>query len=67
MLVGASGTRKSTAIKLFKKLIQQAGYDTIAADKTTKEKFILDLSGEQDDDAKSVNTDDFLDQPLGRR
>ena len=64
MLVGASGTRKSTAIKLFKKLIQQAGYDTIAADKTTKEKFILDLSGEQDDDAKSVNTDDFLDQNL---
>jgi energy-coupling factor transporter ATP-binding protein EcfA2 len=64
MLVGASGTRKSTAIKLFKKLIQQAGYHTIAADKTTKEKFILDLSGEADEEAKAVDTDSFLDQNL---
>lgn len=64
MLVGASGTRKSTAIKLFKKLIQQAGYDTIAADKTTKEKFILDLSGEAEEDAKAVDTESFLDKNL---
>jgi len=60
MLVGASGTRKSTAIKLFKKLIQQAGYNTIAADKTTKEKFILDLSGETDE----PTTKDILDENL---
>lgn len=64
MLVGASGTRKSTAIKLFKKLIQTAGYTNIAADKTTKEKFLLDLSGEHEEDAKAVNTEDFLDQNL---
>lgn len=70
MLVGASGTRKSTAIKLFKKLLVQAGYTTIAADKTTKEKFILDLSGEADEaesltrikDEKGV--EDFLSQNL---
>ncbi len=70
MLVGTSGTRKSTAIKLFKKLLVQAGYDTIAADKTTKEKFILDLSGESDEAADLTKTgkagkmEDFLSQNL---
>jgi Protein of unknown function (DUF3987) len=68
MLVGASGTRKSSAIKLFKKLLQATGYDTIAADKTTKEKFILDLSGESDEQASTVKSpkqvEDFLSQNL---
>jgi Protein of unknown function (DUF3987) len=68
MLVGTSGTRKSTAIKLFKKLLTQAGYSTIAADKTTKEKFILDLSGETDDEASPIKSgkqiEDFLSQNL---
>lgn len=65
MLVGESGTRKSTGIKLIKKLIKLAGYETIAADKTTKEKFILDLSGEQDDPIKSTKqVEDFLSQNL---
>ena len=68
MLVGVSGTRKSTAIKLFKKLMVQAGYTTIAADKTTKEKFILDLSGEGDDETTNIKSgkqvEDFLSQNL---
>lgn len=45
MLMGVPATRKSTAVKLIKKLIKLAGYTAIAADKTTKEKFILDLAG----------------------
>lgn len=68
MLVGVSGTRKSTAIKLFKKLMVQAGYNTIAADKTTKEKFILDLSGEGEDETTNIKSgkqvEDFLSQNL---
>lgn len=69
MLIGSPGTRKSTAIKLIKKLIKTAGYDTIAADKTTKEKFILDLSGESDGaeftPVKSgKQVEDFLSQNL---
>jgi hypothetical protein len=67
MLVGVSGTRKSTGIKLFKKLLIQAGYNTIAADKTTKEKFILDLSGESDEPApikSNGQMEDFLSQNL---
>jgi hypothetical protein len=44
MLVGESGTRKSTAIKTFlKPLLNDAGYKTIAASKTSKEKFLADL------------------------
>lgn len=46
MLIGSPGTRKSTAIKVMKNLLHQAGYTTIAADKTSKEKFLLDLAGE---------------------
>lgn len=47
MLLGNPGTRKSTSIKIAKNLLKQVGYDTIAADKTTKEKFLLDLSGQE--------------------
>jgi len=46
MLMGATGTRKSTAIKLATKLIEAAGYETIAAEKTSKEKFLEDLAGD---------------------
>lgn len=44
MLLGSPGTRKSTAIKIQKKLLLRAGYQNLAADKTTKEKFLLDLA-----------------------
>lgn len=68
MLVGVSGTRKSTAIKLIKKLLTEANYTTFAAEKTTKEKFILDLSGEEDDTSfgarPKVKAEDFLDKNL---
>lgn len=46
MLVGNPGTRKSVAIKGAKKIIVAGGYDSFAAEKTTKEKFLLDLQGE---------------------
>jgi hypothetical protein len=45
MLIGNAGTRKSTAIKLMKSMLMKAGYTTISAEKTSKEKFLLDLSG----------------------
>lgn len=45
MLIGSPGARKSTAIKMTKRILQEAGYSTIAADKTTKEKFLVDLDG----------------------
>lgn len=45
MLVGNPGTRKSSAIKLSKKILAATGYDHFSAEKTTKEKFLLDLEG----------------------
>lgn len=45
MLIGNPGTRKSSAIKLCKKILSSAGYDKFAAERTTKEKFLLDLEG----------------------
>ena len=44
MLIGNPGTRKSTAIKVMKSVLRLAGYTTIAANKTSKEKFMLDLA-----------------------
>lgn len=50
MLIGEAGARKSTAIKLVKKLIAASGYSDFAANKTTKEKFLVDLQREDDFD-----------------
>lgn len=58
MLIGSPGTRKSTGIKLIKSLLQEANYQTIAPNKTSKEKFLMDLAGmEGDSDSKAVSLD----------
>ncbi len=49
MLLGESGTRKSTAINLAKKTLQQTGYNTFSAEKTSKEKYLQDLADTHDD------------------
>jgi len=72
MLIGSPGTRKSTAIKMMKSVLVRAGYDTIAADKTTKEKFLLDLAGvdvsgppeEKGYKSKKMSLDDIIDSNL---
>lgn len=64
MLIGSPGTRKSTAIKLMKKLLINAGYDTIAADKTTKEKFLLDLAGESGDPKEIKSVQSILEENI---
>lgn len=45
MLMGEAGSRKTTAINQATKLLKAAGFSNISASKTTKEKFLLDLSG----------------------
>lgn len=60
MLMGSPGTRKSTAIKIASNVIKQAGYNNVAADRTTKEKFLLDLAGED----ITLKAEDILDQNL---
>jgi len=54
MLIGEAGSRKSVAIKYGKKLLSRAGYSTFAAEKTTKEKFLLDLEGLEELDGKEM-------------
>lgn len=49
MLIGNPGTRKSSAIKGVKKVLGAAGYDKFSAERTTKEKFLLDLEGKEDE------------------
>lgn len=62
MLIGDPGTRKSTAIKLAKNILTGAGYTTISADRSSKEKFIMDLAGEE---SEAIGTADaILDQNL---
>lgn len=63
ILLGGAGTRKNASINLAKKLIRAAGYRTIAASKTTKEKFFIDL-GDQHLDFPESQVDDILDQNL---
>jgi energy-coupling factor transporter ATP-binding protein EcfA2 len=49
MLIGSPGARKSSAINIAKSLLRETGFDRIAEGKTTKEKFLLDLYGQEDD------------------
>lgn len=49
MLVGDPGTRKSTAIKRATKLISSAGYATFSANRSSKEKFLADLAGVEEE------------------
>lgn len=51
MLLGSPGARKSTAVKISRRIIESAGYTRFSANKTSKEKFLLDLdeSGDGED------------------
>jgi len=61
--IGVAGARKGTAIKLMKKVFSAAGYNSFSAERTSKEKFLLDLSGEGDFSSPSA-ADDILEQNL---
>jgi len=63
MLIGSAGTRKGTAIKLMRKLLEQTGYNKFAAERTSKEKFLLDLAGEGSD-GELMTPEQLLDQNL---
>lgn len=69
MLIGDPGTRKSTAIKTGKRILSASGYDKFSAERTSKEKFLLDLEGVEDDgggvkDANAVMRNLFGDDYL---
>lgn len=43
LLMGTPGTRKGSAMGIGKKLLKEAGYRRFAADKTSKERFLMDM------------------------
>lgn len=49
MLLGESGTRKSTAINLAKQALKQSGYNSFSAEKTSKEKYLQDLADQHEE------------------
>lgn len=61
MLIGNPGTRKSTAVLRSRKLLAGVGYDSFASEKTSKEKFLMDLAGMADEDGYDYR------RPSGRR
>lgn len=73
-LMGSSGTRKSSSIKIGKSLIEATGYTKFARERSSKEKFIKDLSVgfdvingamdvEDDSDVMELNVIPFADLP----
>lgn len=60
MLIGDPGTRKSSAIKGAKKLLGFTGYDKFSADRTSKEKFLIDLEGKTDEDGQPKASSDVM-------
>lgn len=62
MLIGESGTKKSTAIKQFVKLMRKAGYDSFSSEKTSKEKFLVDMA--EGNFGQTANSLDILDRDL---
>lgn len=49
MFVGDPGSRKTTAIKMATSILRSSGYSTFSAQRTSKEKFLLDLAGEPEE------------------
>jgi hypothetical protein len=61
MLIGSPGTRKGTAIKEIQRHLKRAGYYKFAAERTSKEKFLLDMAA---DEFHPENGEDILDKNL---
>lgn len=60
MLIGEPGSRKSTAIKTAKKFLAHSGYETLAPDKSTKEKFLLDFEKGFTFDSDAIENEEEL-------
>jgi len=65
MLIGKAGTKKSTAVKIGCKLLEQAGYNKFAADKIRQEKFLIDLAKKDTElTVAGIGSQDILDMNL---
>lgn len=53
MLMGSPGARKSSAINISRKLLAATGYNRFAPDRTSKERFLMDIRQYADEDFES--------------
>jgi hypothetical protein len=53
MFVGDPGSRKTTAINMAVNILRSAGYAQFSAQRTSKEKFLLDLAGDEEEGKKT--------------
>lgn len=65
MLIGDPGTRKSTAIKLAKKMLVSTGFDKFSGDRTSKEKFLLDLEGVEGEEGEVLDSKGVMSSLFG--
>lgn len=68
MLIGDPGARKSTAIKLAKKFLAESGFEHFAAERTSKEKFLMDLEAGTHDgsDEDQVDNSKVMENLFGK-
>lgn len=64
MLIGEPATRKTTAIDLSRKILRRTGYDRFSADRTSKERFLIDLRPSTDEDLSSQDIDDLIEMKI---
>ena len=72
VLLGPPASRKSTAINALGKVIKDIGYEKFAGDKSSKEKFIQDMSAgfnleEEHIDSNTINIEEFLDGDMDKK
>jgi hypothetical protein len=60
MLIGEPAARKTTAITIAEKILRKVGFKRFSADKTSKERFLMDLRAGNEDDTTEID-DDILD------
>lgn len=63
MLMGSPGARKSSAIGIAKKLIQDTGYRRFAPDRLSKERFLMEMKPHHEEDLDADLQDLVFDAP----
>lgn len=63
MFMGDPGTRKSTAINIGAKLLRKSGFGRFASDRTSKERFLMDMCSIEDDIDEDALENLTLDAP----
>lgn len=63
MIMGSPGTRKSSAINIATGLLRKTGYTKFSSDRTSKERFLMDMSSAPDTDDLDELLELTLDEP----